>query len=282
MNKIILTGASGFIGTHFLDQFSLSNEYQIKIFNRNKDINEQLDGATHIIHLAGLAHSPQTKERSAYIEANVEFTKKLAQSALHQGVQHFIFMSTIGVLGKSTTKDQILHSTSSYLPYNHYSESKMLAEQYLIENWKNHLIILRPSGVYGKNPKGNFALLSKLAGLPLPFKNIHNHRNFLFINHLIQIIESTLSIQDNKIINCCDPWSLSTSELIEQICRAKKVKNLSFPFSNALLKSVLKLTNQGEKLENIFGDLLIDHSDCQSLISHPIEKEKAFNISFAH
>lgn len=278
MKKVLITGSHGFIGSHLIQK--LSQSYSLCFYDRKKKTSPQLESIYAVIHLAALAHHPEITDRQTYIDSNFELTKELALASMEKRIEKFIFISTIGVLGQKTKNDEVFTENSPYQPENPYSESKMLSEIFLKENWENDLVILRPSAVYGKNSKGNFSLISKLAGLPLPFKGINNKRQFIFIGHLIQAIENSLKLQGQNVFNISDPWQISTSELIELICKAKNQKNKSFSIPQGVLKLGLKATGQGKKTDQLFSNLEIDTTSFKKLVLNPVEKQEAFNQSF--
>ena len=124
--KILVTGATGFIGTQLSETLAKSG-HEVRSTARSLTANrstthelitcdlESADNLDHlttgcdaIVHLAGRAHvmsdNPATSE-SLYISANVDVTRKLAQSAARTGVKRMILMSSVKVNGELTTID---------------------------------------------------------------------------------------------------------------------------------------------------------------------------------
>lgn len=76
--SIFITGASGFVGTSFLNNFK--NEV-ICVSSRGNESN--IDGAEVVIHLAGKAHDlKNTSASQEYYEVNTELTKKVYDAFL--------------------------------------------------------------------------------------------------------------------------------------------------------------------------------------------------------
>ncbi|MCV5888329.1 NAD-dependent epimerase/dehydratase family protein, partial [Escherichia coli] len=81
-----------------------------------------------IIHLAGLAHS-HSSSLADYYSINVKGTLHLAREAVKAGVKRFVFVSSIGVNGKSTTNKPPFSHSSKEFPESPYAESKYEAEK---------------------------------------------------------------------------------------------------------------------------------------------------------
>ncbi len=118
--KMLLTGSSGFIGRHLNSQgrdFRCVVRQKVKQAKKDVFIIEKLDSSTcwdgaftdikTIIHLAGLAHSNSFTAQD-YQSVNVYGTLHLASEAAKAGVKRFVFVSSIGVSGTSTTDIPVL------------------------------------------------------------------------------------------------------------------------------------------------------------------------------
>ena len=220
--KIIITGASGFIGQNLLrflkkdnDLIPLSIRYnQNKKFNLNSSV---------VIHLAGKAHDlKKTSEDKEYYEANTELTKKLFNQFLESSSKVFIFMSSVkaakdvveGILSEDVIPD----------PVTVYGKSKLAAEEYILskEIPKNKRVyILRPCMIHGPNNKGNLNLLFNFVsrGIPYPFGKYENKRSFVSIDNLCFVIKELIenSKIESGIYNISDDISLSTIDLVQMM-----------------------------------------------------------------
>ena len=220
--KIIITGASGFVGQNLLrflkkdnDLIPLSIRYnQNKKFNLNSSV---------VIHLAGKAHDlKKTSEDKEYYEANTELTKKLFNQFLESSSKVFIFMSSVkaakdvveGILSEDVIPD----------PVTVYGKSKLAAEEYILskEIPKNKRVyILRPCMIHGPNNKGNLNLLFNFVsrGIPYPFGKYENKRSFVSIDNLCFVIKELIenSKIESGIYNISDDISLSTIDLVQMM-----------------------------------------------------------------
>ncbi|HUO84160.1 MAG TPA: NAD-dependent epimerase/dehydratase family protein, partial [Thermoanaerobaculia bacterium] len=111
--KVMITGASGFIGSHLVPLLA-ERGHAVRIASRRRpeaaleivpiesiggrtDWQAALDGIDTVVHLAGVAHRPVPGiEAEARIhEVNVEATARLAGEARRAGVRSFIFLSSV-------------------------------------------------------------------------------------------------------------------------------------------------------------------------------------------
>ena len=190
-NKILLTGASGFIGLALSEY--CKDKIQLTPVSLRTVLPEDIDfsGQNSIFHLAGIAHQMTAIEDEIYFKVNHDLTIRLAQAAKRIGVNHFIFVSTIKVYGENIVRN-ILDETSDCLPEDAYGKSKRKAEIALQEmeddNFK--VAIVRPPLVYGPGVKGNLIKLLNLINkkLPLPFGGIDNKRSMVYLDNLIELL----------------------------------------------------------------------------------------------
>ena len=96
-------------------------------------------------------------------------------------------MSSIIVYG---SKNPLITKSTVPQPDNFYGDSKLKAEKelLLLNDDKFKVVILRPPMIYGKNSKGNYPLLAKIARKSPFFPNIKNQRSMLYIDNLCEFI----------------------------------------------------------------------------------------------
>jgi dihydroflavonol-4-reductase len=168
MENVLVTGVTGFLGSHLLASLQADERYHLVVMIRNSQNKQPLEdlgaevrvadllnpstlqGITRdidtVIHLAARMrfHDPW---ETLYAH-NVEGTKHLARDAIKQQVSHFIYISSTEAMGPVATVPG--DESASYQPAYNYGRSKMLAEQWLHEQHAHlPLTILRPTGVYG-------------------------------------------------------------------------------------------------------------------------------------
>ena len=251
--KILVTGASGFIGNFLLAALrgaghkvraasrSLVEQRGIDYVSAPElgpdgDWSRALNGVDVVIHLAGRAHVPSknadAETDEVYFRINTEGTRALAEQAAAAGAKHFVFLSSCHAVA-AESEVQITEKTQPN-PQTAYGRSKLEAERAIrkaLSNTACAWTILRPPLVYGKGNKANFGLLLKLvkSGIPLQLASVRNRRSFIYVENLVDVIVASLGNPNafGKIYLPSDGEDVSTPELIRKIAKA----NQSFQFS---------------------------------------------------
>ena len=240
---ILLTGASGFVGQRFLEYNKTA--FTIRPVSLVTQTVENIDfrGIDTIVHLAGKAHQMTKIDDQIYFDVNTELTKKLALAAKAQGVSHFIFISTIKVFGEH--QNSVLTEGSPCEPINDpYGQSKLDAEKFLqsLEDATFVVSIVRPPLIYGPRVKGNLIRFLKLAdnGKPLPFAHIENRRTMVYLDNLIEMINTIIHQKKSGIFLAADAQPISTTFLIgemrKKMARPTRLFSMPSPLKWALKK----------------------------------------------
>ena len=258
MSKILITGANGYLGGSFINQYK--NKYKFEKFSllsqKLEDIN--FDSVDIVLHCAALVHQKVEYLYEKYHEINVEYPVKLAKLAKQNGVKQFVFISTIAVYGEEKEK---LDENTICNPITPYGKSKLEAEKELLKLNDDSFIvsIIRPPMIYGKNAPGNIDSLVKLVRkVPIvPLGKILNKRSFISIQNLCHMIDEIITQQKSGIFLASDDEPLSTSRLIELIAKNldKKIYLIKVPFFESLLK-ILKPSFH----KRLYGSLEVDNT----------------------
>ena len=262
--KVLLTGASGFIGSAFCQHYGKLFDIETVSFQQEvKQIN--VSHVDVVVHLSALVHRMEGAEKSAYYEANVNRTLSLAKRAKAAGVRQFLFMSTVKVYGEEN--EAPYSEQSPCHPKDPYGESKLEAEKALLALAENtfKVAIIRTPVVYGEGVKANILRLVELTDehRALPFGAIHNRRSMVYVGNLTHLIAEIIRQEAAGTFLAGDDEPLSTSELITQIAEALEKKCSLFSFLP--LKGLLKMLKP-QIYQRLYGDLYVDNAQTKTTL----------------
>lgn len=297
-SKLLITGIRGFVGTNLNRYLQKNGRYEITGSSRNtlylQGMAEQLyrildyeevlhEGYTFdaYIHLAGKVYDFEEKASpEEYYEANYHLARRLFdQFVQDKEAKKFIFLSTIHVL----TDNPEVELDESYMPQpvTPYGDSKLLAEQYMLENCPagKQLYILRPSMIHGPGNKGSLNLLFKLIefGIPYPIGAVNNKRSFVSSENLCFIIHEILK-QDISagLYHIADDEPTYTHELVQMISeslgRKSRIWNIPLPVLQTLAKigNVTPIPLNENRLSKLTGDFIVSNQKIKEAIGKPL------------
>ena len=203
---------------------------------------------------SGLDAAEEIKKK--YYAVNCDLAVDVAKKAKAEGVKQFIFMSSAIIYGDSAPigKEKMIGRDTDYSPANFYGDSKVQAEKGLLplQDDAFKVVILRCPMIYGKEGKGNFPVLEKMA-LKMPvFPKVENKRSMLYVGNLAEFVRLMIENEEEGIFWPCNrEWS-NTSELVKMIaeCHGKKVRLV--PGFGWALKGLSHITGYVNKA---FGNL---------------------------
>ncbi len=275
--KLVLTGGTGFIGSHFINQVDATTDLLLLSRKSHKQHNvlnydslfevssDDLANRDVFLHLAGIAHKSDTSDAD-YYKYNTELTLHLAEQAAKAGIKRFVFVSSIGVNGASTL-NKPFNSESVANPHNAYANSKYLAEKGLKDiSDKSGLevVIIRPTLVYGSNAPGNFEKLQSLVlkSPALPFAGINNNRSFIAVQNLVDLLMCCLvhPKANGMLILASDGEVISIKTFTNRIAKSLNTKLFQIPVPSAALNFIARCLGKEKMVEQLVGDLAVDSS----------------------
>lgn len=301
--KILVTGASGFVGTALCERliqdkfsvikvvrktYSKTNEIVIKDISTVSNWRDVLADVDVVIHLAGRAHVLKEKSLDPLKEfrsINTLATQKLVEESAYVGVKRFIFLSSIGVNGDKTNSVPF-RATDIPKPVTPYAISKYEAEVSLKDiagRGGMEFVIIRPPLIYGKNAPGNFGKLVDVIsrGFPLPFAGItKNKRSFIGLDNLVDLLVKCINHPKavNQTFLAGDGVALSTAELVKKISISlgRKNKFIKLPIFIFYLFSIF--LGKKKIIQQLLGNLEIDIEHTNKILdwAPPLSVDQGF------
>lgn len=258
--KLLITGASGFIGSKFLESYGDDYDITLVSLSRTKVDDIDFEGVDTVLHLAALVHQMNGAEDSEYFKINTHLTQELAIASKSYGVKHFVFMSTVKVYGSDgqIDSDQIIFNEESQtLPTDAYGASKLHAENILrnMENPDFRVAIIRSPAVYGEGCKGNFIKLIKFIKTfkIAPFNYAKNKRSLCYIGNLIDYINLIIKNEHEGIFIPKDKEDVSLKDISLVIKKVSGGGQLL-----AVPEFLLKFFNKNSFVVRLYGSLRFD------------------------
>jgi len=218
MKQILVTGASGFVGSHWFESCRLREQCQAVSLQSKKVADLQLNGIETVIHMAGIAHRMGQPSGSIYYDVNRDMTLELARHARAAGVSQFIYLSSTKVMGD---EGGYFDEQSVPHPVDDYGKSKFEAELGLgsLISGSFTVSIVRPPLIYGPGVKGNVLRIMELLSKPwpLPLDGIDNARSMVSIANLIALLERIVELRAPGTFIAGDAAPISTTQLVRSL-----------------------------------------------------------------
>jgi UDP-glucose 4-epimerase len=315
LNKILITGASGFIGS-FLVEEGLRREYEVYAGIRHTSSRKYLkDPAIHflemdfssvdkitsaleecknqevrfqyIIHNAGITKAQKKEE---YFRVNEENTKNFIQALINTGMvpEKFIYMSSLAAYGPGdpvTMKPVMLSDEPK--PIELYGKSKLEAEKYIRSLGSFPWLILRPTGVYGPREKDYYIFFKTMSrGLETYIGSQKQILTFIYVKDLARLIFDTLK---SPILRKCyfvsdgSEYDTQTFAAITKKVLRKKTVRITVP------SGIVKQLAFGlEKFYGLWGSIPTLNTDKYNVISstnwrcetEPLQRDFGFTAEY--
>lgn len=260
MKKILVTGGTGFIGSH-LTELLLEKGYSVSCLVRDPANLRWLSGlnidvkagdcllpetlanavkqASVVIHAAGLTKARRARE---YYAVNHIGTRNILEAcARHNpGIEKFILISSLAAAGPGTDGNPVKDSDFPH-PVSDYGRSKLLAEtEALAYKEKFPVVILRPSAVFGPRDRDMFELFRWAArGVTLEIAGRERFLNFCYVGDLVNAVILAMEQQtaSGSIYFVAEDRAYSWSEFRRALLTSGSVKAriIKIPYSAAYL-----------------------------------------------
>lgn len=197
---------------------------------------EVLQGSDVVINLSA-EHRDDVTPKTLYDEVNVLGAEHICQTCSQLGIQKIIFTSSVAVYGFAPPGTDE-NGTIAY--FNDYGRTKWLAEEkyreWVSQDSKNSLTIIRPTVVFGEKNRGNvYNLLRQIAGGKFPMVGKGTNRKSMnYVENVVSFIEFCLNNGPGEhLFNYCDQPAYDMNSLVFDVYKAlgkPKTKIFHWPY----------------------------------------------------
>ena len=264
MKNILITGKNSYIGTS-LENWLMRESDQYKVYTvdmkdgswKEKDFNLY----DVVFHVAGIAHIKETSDnQDLYYKVNRDLAYETALKAKQDGVEQFIFLSSMSVYG---IENGVIDKSTLLEPNSAYGKSKIEAEELInkLQDDSFTVATLRPPMVYGKGCRGNYPRLVGLALKTPIFPKVDNKRSMIYIDNLSEFVKHLIDNKSGGLFFPQNAEYVNTSEMVRLIAEVHGHRGVLTKLFNPLL-SLLNVST----INKVFGDLVYDMSmsECES------------------
>ncbi|MEO1263900.1 MAG: NAD(P)-dependent oxidoreductase [Bacteroidota bacterium] len=284
MKKILITGASGFVGSHLVEEAlernldvyagvrkTSSRKYlqdkRIHFFemdfSNKKDLAKKLTEKKfdYIIHNAGIVSAPKLNQ---YFTVNYEYVKNLIDVLISQNIvpEKYIQISSLAAYGPASSTDlsDFLKEEDEPKPINTYGKSKLKSEKYITSLNNFPYIIIRPTAIYGPREKEIltfFKLINKNVEGYIGLKK--QHLTFIYVKDLTKtILDATLSGISQKSYFISDGKYYSQRDLGKYAKQFLNKKTIPFHVPVSLVRGIAWLLEQPAKFTGNYPALNLE------------------------
>lgn len=211
IEKILITGASGFVGYHLTRAAKEAGMEVHAAVRKSSDVSEirsvvdkfvypdfaneasikallEAENYTYVVHAAAMTRAKREEDLE---KVNVDYTKNLASAcfSLKNPISRFVFVSSLAAIGPVSYHSDLIKECNPYCPVTTYGRSKRKAELALRDFDDQPLTILRPTAVYGPREKDIFILFKTMnGGMDAYVGRSPQKLSFIYVADLVQAI----------------------------------------------------------------------------------------------
>ncbi len=257
-DKILVTGATGFIGSHLAEKFlskggkirclvlkkddilGKENEKRAEMLKEKgaeivygdlrdkKSIEEALREIKTVYHLGGIGR-PMPFARKIFFDVNFKGTRNLLESCVEKGIKKVIFVSSISAIGFSRD-GKAMDEKTKCIPVSIYGESKLEAEKIALDfaDKGMNTTIIRPPMVFGERDFQFLTLFRAIKTGLFPLLNPETKFEFCYVRNLIDgIILVGKKGRNGEIYNFSDN-AKTTGEVFRKIAKKENARLIDF------------------------------------------------------
>ena len=224
--SVLVTGATGFIGSHFADLLEQDPSYLVRRFSgdvtKKEDVVENLRDMETVVHFAALPYVPSSWDSPmGYMEVNYGGTLKLLQN--HVMFKRFVFISTSHTYGKQEVFP--IRIDTVRLPNDPYSISKRAAEDAVrlySSRFGFESLVIRPFNNFGPRQSRHFVvtmmILQALDKGRITLKG-DSQREFIYVKDNVKAIKAFLDKGQTGIVHVCKGETYRITQMAKWILK---------------------------------------------------------------
>lgn len=314
--KILITGASGFIGSTVVDKAlelgyetwagiraNSNRDYlqdeRIRFIDLNYSDKDKLAAQLrtladehgkfdYIVHIAGLTKALRKED---FERVNYGYMKNLADALIETGTipERFIFMSSLSAIGTGDEEKYTpICAGQTPNPTTAYGKSKLKAETYLKNRHDFPYVILRPTGVYGPRDKDYLILMKSVKkGLNVGAGQKKQLLTFIYSEDLADVIFRCIEKEVKRkeyIVADGDVYTdTEFNAIVQQALRKKRVMRLNIPLGIVKIAAFVS-----EKISVLLGKASTFNTDKYKIMKQrnwscdvsPLQRDLEFQPSY--
>lgn len=297
--KILLTGATGFVGQGLLPALQHAG-HDVRVAGRHcppgitdfhpvNDIGpdtgwrDAFGGIDTVIHLAGHAHDA---DPDAHHRVNYLGTRRLAESAAGR-CRRFVFASSLAVHGLAASDEPVTTDTPVH-PDTPYGVAKAHAEEALTtiaarEGMES--VILRPAVIYGPHAPGNIGRMMRAVrrGVPLPLACVTNSRSLLGRDHLVRALLAVVAAPETAggPYPLADDEPISTPAMLRALADGAGRTARLWPCPVSLLRLGAGVLGRRRMADQLTGSLVVSSGAFRDTFGAFCEQDTATGLADA-
>jgi nucleoside-diphosphate-sugar epimerase len=255
--KILLTGASGFVGSHILDSLRVRGLDTVLLLRPTsstefiathlpevearrgsigdpQSLRQAMAGITHVIHCAGATRASRI---SGFYEANQTGTRNVVSAVNGQEgrVQRMVHISSLAAAGPAL-RDAPAREDTPPSPISDYGKSKLAGELEVRDHCRAEYVILRPPAVYGPRDGEFLRLFQAVKNHVLPKPSGAQALSLVFVQDLAKTVVTCLThpAAAGKTYFVASREIVTARRLAEEVAAQMNVWTLPLPVPTAL------------------------------------------------